>query len=124
MKKMDTRYQELISMRDTLAAQFEALGLEVKEVQNVKKTLLPTQGTQTEMELLAEQQAEDSEITTPTLPLQHPQECTLGQELQKFTQTTAKANTQYDINEYILTVPECTCGEIVLSIQQKSDATI
>ena len=85
-------------MRDTLAAQLEALGLEIKEAHNVKKTLLPTQGTQTEME------AAVSAITTATQPLQHPQEYTLPQELHNFIQTTTKPNTKYHTDEYILTV--------------------
>ena len=110
-------------MRNAVAMQLEVLRLEVKEVHNVKNTLLQSQETQTEMELVMGQEAAVSVITTPTQPLQHPQECTLPQELHKLIQTTAKPNTEYNINEYILTVQECTCGKIVFSVQQKSNAT-
>ena len=109
-------------MRDTLAVQLEALGLEVKDAHNVKKTLLPTQGTQTEMELLTEQQAAVSTITTPTEPLQHYEQYTLPQDLHNFIQTTTKLNTEYHTNEYIMTVQESTSGKRMLYIQQKSDA--
>ena len=68
MKKMDTRYNKLESVRVSLTVQLEAFGLEVSEVHNIKKTLLPTQETQTQMEDIVEQQVAVTSITTPVQP--------------------------------------------------------
>ena len=54
MKKMETNYNKLKSMRESLLGQMEALGLEVSQAENVKKSLCPTQETQTQMEDITE----------------------------------------------------------------------
>ena len=48
-----------------LQASLEALGLEVCEAQNIKKTLQPSQETQTQTQDIIEQQAAVTSITTP-----------------------------------------------------------
>ena len=72
MKKMDTRFQELTLMRDTIASQLSALRLEITDAQNAKKSELPTQETLTEMELVSEQEAAISTLTIPNEPVQQP----------------------------------------------------
>ena len=82
----------------------EALGLEVCEAQNIKKTLQPSQETQTQMRDIIEQQAAVTSITTPVQtpptattaavqPITNPDEYTLPQNLHNFIQT-GKLNTQ------------------------------
>ena len=76
----------------------EALGLEVCEAQNIKKTLQPSQETQTQMQDIIEQQAVVTSITTPVQapptattavvqPITNPDEYTLPQDLHNFIQT-------------------------------------
>ena len=132
MKKMDMRYNELEKMRDSLAGQLEALGLEVCEAQNIKRTLQPSQETQTQMQDIIEQQATVTSITTPvqapptatTAPVQpitNPDVYTLPQDLH-FIQTKGKLNTQYHTDDYILTIQQSSTSDRILSIGQKSAA--
>ena len=66
IQKMDKWYNKLETMRDSLVSQMEALGLEVSQSQNVKKSLLPTQETQTQVQDIMEQETAVTSITTPT----------------------------------------------------------
>ena len=67
MEKMNKEYMtELETIRDSLVSQMEALGLEVSQSQNVKKSLLPTQETQTQLQDVTEQETAITSITTPT----------------------------------------------------------
>ena len=111
----------------------EALGLEVCEAQNIKKTLQPSQETQTQMQDIIEQQAAVTSITTPVQapptattaavqPITNPDEYTLPQDLHNFIQTTGKLNTQYHTDNYILTIQQSSTSERILSIEQKSAA--
>ena len=120
-------------MRDSLAGQLEALGLEVCEAQNIKKTLQPSQETQTQMQDIIEQQAAVTSITTPVQtpptattgavqPIINLDEDTLPQDLHNFIQTTGKLNTQYHTDDYILTIQQSSTGERILFIEQKSAA--
>ena len=63
---METHYNELEPMRESLVGQMEALGLEVSQSQNIKKSLCPTQETQTRMQDITKQEAAVTSITTPT----------------------------------------------------------
>ena len=63
---MEIHYNKLESMRESLVGQMEALGLEVSQSQNIKKSLLPTQETQTWLQDITEQETAVTSITTPT----------------------------------------------------------
>ena len=107
-------------MRESLQGQMEALSLEVSQAENVKKSLHPTQETQTQMEDITEQEAAVTSITTP---MTQADQYTLPQDLHNFIQTTGKLNTQYHTDDYILTIQQLSTGERILSIEQKSAAT-
>ena len=90
----------------------EAVGLQVSEAQNIKKTLQPSQETQTQMQDIIEQEAVVTSITTPVQaaatattaavqPPTHPDEYKLPQDLHNFIQTMGKLNTQYHTDDYI-----------------------
>ena len=121
MEKMNMKYQDLSCMRDSLASQMELLRLDVKEAQNVKKNQLPTEETQTEMDMISEQQAAVSSITPPVQPASQITEYTFPEDLHNFIQTTAKLNTPYHTDDYILTIQESSSGKRILSIETKSD---
>ena len=55
-QKMDKWYKKLETMRDSFVSQMEALGLEVSQSRNIKKSLLPTQETQTQVQDIMEQE--------------------------------------------------------------------
>ena len=99
---------KLETMRDSLVSQMEALGLEVSQSQNVKKSLLPTQETQTQPQDITEQETTITSITTPTTQTD---QYTLPQDLHQFIQTTGKLNTEYHTDDYILTIQQSSTGE-------------
>ena len=87
-----------------------------------RKTLLPTQETQTDIQDITEQQAAISSITTPTVTAPTPQQYELPDDLHEFIQHTGKLDTQYHTEDYILTIQQSSTGECILSIEEKSDA--
>ena len=101
MDKMTKDYKELETIRDSLVSQMEALGLEVTQSHNLKKSLLPTQETQTQPQHIAEQETAITSTTTPTTQMD---QYTLPQDLYQFIQTTGKLNTEYHTDDYILTI--------------------
>ena len=122
IKKMETQYEKLELMQTSLLTQMKALGLEVSQAKNIKKTLLPTQETQTDIQDITEQQAAISSITTPTVTAPTPQQYELPDDLHEFIQHTGKLDTQYHTEDYILTIQQSSTGECILSIEEKSDA--
>ena len=119
MEKINKWYEELETMRDSLVGQMEALGLEVSQSQNIKKSLLPTQETKTQPQDITEQETAITSITTPTTQMN---QYTLPQDLHQFIQTTGKLNTEYHTDDYILTIQQSSTEEWILSIEQKSPA--
>ena len=120
MERMNKWYSKLETMRESLVSQMEALGLEVSQSQNVRKTLLPTQETQTQPQDITEQETAITSITTPTTQTD---QYTFPEDLHQFIQTTGKLNTQYHTDDYILTIQQSSTGEQILSIEQKAAAT-
>ena len=86
----------------------EALGLEVTQSHNAKKSLLPTQETQTQPQNITEQETAITSMTTPTTQMD---KYTLPQDLHQFIQTTGKLNTEYHTDDYILTIQQSSTGE-------------
>ena len=86
----------------------EALGLEVTQSYNVKKSLLPTQETQTQPQDITEQETTITSITTPTTQMD---QYTLPQDVHEFIQTAGKLNTEYHTDDYILTIQQSSTGE-------------
>ena len=117
--KMNKDYKELETIRDSLVSQMEALGLEVTQSHNVKKSLLPTQETQTQPQDIAEQETTITSITTTTTQMN---QYTLPQDLHQFIQTTGKLNTEYHTDDYILTIQQSSTSERILSIELKATA--
>ena len=117
IQKMDRRYNKFKTMRDSLVSQMEALGLEVSQSQNIKKSLLPTQETQTQVQDIMEQ---ETVVTSITIPTTQTDQYTLPEDLHQFIQTTGKPNTEYHTDDYILTIKQSSTGERILSIEQKS----
>ena len=122
IKKMETQYEKLELMQTSLLTQMKALGLKVSQAKNIKKTLLPTQETQTDIQDITEQQAAISSITTPTVTAPTPEQYGLPDNLHEFIEHTGKLDTQYHTEDYILTIQQSSTGECILSIEEKSDA--
>ena len=120
VQKMNTRLEELTVMRERLASELVTLGLEVTDVKVSKKKLLPTQETQTDMELLLEQQTAVDTLINLNQPIQQPEQHILPPEVLNFINSIAKPNTPYHTDDYVLMVEQTTAGDKVLTIQDKS----
>ena len=89
-------------MRERLASELVTLGLEVTDVKVSKKKLLPTQETQTDMELLLEQQTAVDTLVNLNQPIQQPEQHILPPEVLNFINSIAKPNTPYHTDDYVL----------------------
>ena len=107
MEKMKKEHDKLETMRDSLVSQMEALGLEVSQSQNVRKTLLPTQETQTQPQDITEQETAITSITTPTTQTD---QYTLPQDLHQYIPDYRRIKHQYHTNDYILTIQQSSTG--------------
>ena len=107
-------------MRERLASELVTLGLEVTDVKVSKKKLLPTQETQTDMELLSEQQTAVDTLVNLNQTIQQPEQHILPPEVLNFINSIAKPNTPYHTDDYVFMVEQTTAGDKVLTVQDKS----